>query len=446
MSRPRATKLRRQIGIVGATLLGLGSILGTGVFVSLGLATAATGPAVLIAIALAGVVALCNALSSAQLASSYPRSGGTYEYGYRYLTPTLGFTAGWMFLIAKSASAATAALGLAGYGLMAANMHEPPLQTAVALAAAGMMTILVAGGLRRSNWVNALLVAATIGSLIAFVSLGMHRAIVGSVEHMTPLFPRPGGDVVGGWQQSVMTGRHLLGATALMFVAYTGYGRIATLSEEVRQPRRTIPIAIVVTLALSVLVYVAVGFVAVASVGPDAVIEATHQKAAPLEAVAQLWEMPRLGWVMTAGAITAMGGVLLNLLLGLSRVMLAMGRRRDMPQIVARLDEEGSTPWIAVVIVGAIVMGLILIGDVRMTWSLSAFTVLIYYGITNLAAIRLPRRLRLYPAFVPWCGLVSCLGLAACVNLDAMLIGIGIILAGLLWHRIAFRRRRSVIG
>jgi APA family basic amino acid/polyamine antiporter len=351
-----------------------------------------------------------------------------------------------MFLVANSASAATAALGLAGYGLMAIDMHEPMLATGVALAAAGMMTILVAGGVRRSNWANALLVAITIGSLAVFIGVGMHRAIVGSVEHMTPLFRKPDGDVVGAWQQGFLTARHLLGATALMFVAYTGYGRIATLSEEVHRPRRTIPIAIIVTLAISVLLYAGVGFVAVASVGPEAVVEATQQKAAPLEAVAQLWEMPRLGWLMTAGAVTAMGGVLLNLLLGLSRVMLAMGRRRDMPQIVARLDEEGTTPWVAVLVVGAIVMGLVLIGDIRMTWSLSAFTVLIYYGITNLAAIRLPKRLRLYPAFVPWCGLISCLGLAACVNLDAMLIGLVILIAGVTWHRVAFRRRRSVIG
>ena len=446
MSRTRTRKLKRQIGVVGATLLGLGSILGTGVFVSFGLAMETAGPAVLIAIVIAGLVAGCNALSSAQLASSYPRSGGTYEYGYRYLTPTLGFTAGWMFLIAKSASAATAALGLAGYGLLAFDMYEPGLATAVALGAAGMMTIIVAGGVTRSNAANAILLAVTIGSLVVFVGVGMHRAIVGSVEHMSPLFPRPAGDVVGAWQRSLMTARHLLGATALMFVAYTGYGRIATLSEEVHHPRRTIPIAIVVTLAVSMLLYLSVGFVAVASVGPEAVVKATQQHAAPLEVVARMWERPRLGWLMTAGAITAMGGVLLNLLLGLSRVLLAMGRRRDMPSIVARLDEEGTTPWVAVIVMGLVVMGLILLGDIRMAWSLSAFTVLIYYGITNLAAIRLPKRLRLYPVFIPWCGLISCLGLAACVNRHAMITGIVIVVIGLIWHRIVFRRRRSVIG
>ena len=106
-------QLQRELGLAGATVTGLGSILGTGVFVSLAIAAGITGPSVILAIVLAAGLALCNALSSAQLAAAHPISGGTYEYGYKYLSPRLGFTAGWLFLCAKTASAATAALGFA---------------------------------------------------------------------------------------------------------------------------------------------------------------------------------------------------------------------------------------------------------------------------------------------------------------------------------------------
>jgi len=156
---PASGALKRQVGLGGAVLLGLGSILGTGVFVSLGLAAGVAGPAVVPAVAAAGLVALCNALSSAQLAASHPVSGGTYEYGYRYLTPTLGFTAGWMFLCAKSASAATAALGFAGYLLIALGLEVGAALVPTALGVTVLVTAVVLGGLRRSNVVNAVLVS-----------------------------------------------------------------------------------------------------------------------------------------------------------------------------------------------------------------------------------------------------------------------------------------------
>jgi APA family basic amino acid/polyamine antiporter len=110
-------QLRREVGVVGATMMGLGSIVGTGIFVSMGIAAGSAGPAVVLAIALSALIAVCNGLSSAQLAAAHPVSGGTYEYGYRWLHPSLGFLAGWMFVCAKTASAATAALGFSGYVL-----------------------------------------------------------------------------------------------------------------------------------------------------------------------------------------------------------------------------------------------------------------------------------------------------------------------------------------
>ncbi|MGH7145146.1 MAG: APC family permease, partial [Planctomycetota bacterium] len=304
-------------------MMGLGSILGTGVFVSIGIAAGVTGPSVVLAIVLAGGVALCNAFSSAQLAASHPVSGGTYEYGYKYLHSTAGFTAGWMFLCAKCASAATAALGFAGY-LLALIGAAGGERWAIPLAAGatGLLTALVLGGIKRSNWVNTAIVAVTLVALASFVVVGAATAPAGARAHFSP-FLAP---VAGVKEANPAAPLHgLFYATALMFVAYTGYGRIATLGEEVREPRRTIPRAILATLAVSALLYVAVGVVAVATAGAPALAAAVQQKeVAPLTLVARGFAQPWVAPLVALGAMTAMLGVLLNLILGLSRIVLAM--------------------------------------------------------------------------------------------------------------------------
>ena len=406
-------------------LLGLGSILGTGIFVSIGIAAGIAGTSVSIAVALAAVLATLNGLSSAQLAASHPVSGGTYEYGYRYLTPSFGFAAGWLFLCAKSASAATAALGLAGYALMLAGITEPTWRVAVALGAVVGITVLVASGMRRSNVTNAVIVSVTIAALLAFVIVGAPAALAPSGPSVAPPGASGGGSVA------------LFHATAILFVAYTGYGRIATLGEEVRAPRESIPRAIVITLVATMLLYVAVTAVAVGIAGAPGLAEATRSNAAPLAVVARRLSTPVIAWVLSAAAVTAMAGVLLNLVLGLSRVLLAMGRRRDMPSAVARISPRTSSPMAAVVVIGALVAALTLVGDVRVTWSFSAFTVLVYYAITNLAALRLPRAERRYPRLVPVAGLLGCLSLAFFVEPAVWGAGLAVLAAGLLWHWVA---------
>lgn len=425
--------LRRELGLFGAVMMGMGSIVGTGVFVSIGIAAGVTGPSVLLAIALAAVVAACNAFSSAQLAASHPVSGGTYEYGYLYLRPWLGFTAGWMFLCAKSASAATAALGFSGYLLTALNL-ESSLRVPVALAAGAALVAVVLGGLRRSNAVNVAIVSITLAALLGFVCAGLPRAVASGAGHLAPFFQASDG-ATGAWGG-------FLQATALMFVAFTGYGRIATLGEEVRDPRRTIPRAIVATVALAAGLYLAVGGVAVAAAGTEALREATRAQAAPLEVFARGFGVPGLAALIAAGAMTAMLGVLLNLILGLSRVLLAMGRRGDMPAATAKLDANGSTPWVAVLVVGAIILGLAALGDVKTTWSFSAFTVLIYYAITNLAALKMPPQERLYPRACAWLGLAACLFLAFWVEWQVWLSGLGLLGVGLVWFGAARNQKQ----
>lgn len=437
--------LARELGVFGATIMGLGAMVGTGVFVSIGVSAGVAGPSVVLAIALAALVATCNALSSAQLAASMPVSGGTYEYGYAYLNPWLGFTAGWMFLCAKIASAATAALGFAGYLLQALRIEGFVVPVAVAAAAA--LTGIVLAGIRQSNRANIVIVSITIFALTFFVIAGSLTVSFAGSQPWHPFF-QPSADNGSGPAAA------LFHATALMFVAFTGYARIATLGEEVREPRKTIPRAIVFTLLLSGVLYVAVGAVGISTIGPEAMAGAAQTEIAPLEVAARTFGIPGAAWIISLGAVTAMLGVLLNLLLGLSRMLLAMGRRRDMPGLFARVTPSGS-PTAAVIAIGVAIGALAMLSDVKTTWAFSAFTVLIYYAITNLAALRLPRDKRLYSPLIAWSGLAACLFLAFWVERQIWLIGLGLIVAGLIWHAVASRilrasapahRRESVVG
>jgi len=423
-----AGQLTRQLGTFGAVMMGMGAIVGTGVFVSIGIAAGIAGPAVILAIAIGAALATCNGLSSAQLAASHAVSGGTYEYGYRYATPLLGFLAGFMFLCAKSASAATAALGFAGYTLNALG-YSTASNVPLALGIIGLIGLIVLTGLRRSNTANIIIVSITLASLGFFIIGGLPIALERGADSFDPFFQSPS-------HASSSATVALLHAAALMFVAFTGYGRIATMGEEVRHPKRTIPRAIIITLIVSLLLYIAVGIVGIGAVGAEAFARATDEQAAPLEVIARTFAIPGAGWVLAIGAVTAMAGVLLNLILGLSRVLLAMGRRGDMPRFTARLTSTNN-PAAAIIVMTLIIAGIALIGDVRVAWSFSAFTVLIYYAITNICALRLPAEHRLYPRWIAWCGLAGCLGLAFFVSPMIWITGSALIVLAALWHTLA---------
>lgn len=419
-------QLRREVGLGGAVLLGLGSMIGTGAFVSIGIATGIAYSWTVIAVLIAGFLALCNAMSSAQLAAAHPVSGGTYEYGYRLLTPSLGFIAGWTFLLAKSASAATAALALAR--VVADLLLDSPSNSDAEFAAQilaplipAIMTFVVFAGIRRSNQLNIAIVTVT---FIGFAWLGE-----GMVHWVKLRPPRIGSEPLTAEKM-----RQILEATAICFVAFTGYGRLATLGEEVKEPRRTIPRAILLTLSICLVLYLLIA-IATRSIAAFNAIgwQGTLVDLGKYASRGSVWN-----WVSIA-AVTAMLGVLLNLVLGLSRVWLAMGRRGDMPAILARVNEKHSTPGPAVILTGIVIAGITLVNDLKIAWSFSAFTVLIYYAITNLAALRLPREQRLYPRVLAWIGLLVCISLAWFVEMRVWIVGVALIGVGLIWH---FARRR----
>lgn len=409
--------LKRQVGLAGALLLGLGSMVGTGLYAVIPMLAGSMGEGVLLALFLAALLALCNGLNSAQLAANYPVSGGTYEYGYRLLTPGWGFLAGWTFLLAKSASAATAALALAVYLLGEETLV--PIRILVALALVGLMTWLVTRGIQRTNMVNAVLVTLSIGAVTVFVLASWWLSGSAEVaEASEPFYTHI------GWFE----------ACAWLFVAYTGYGRIATLGEEIHEPRRNITRAMWLTLGVTAFLYILVA--AVVATEPRFVGHLS------LRAMARELDAPFVGWVVALGAAVAMLGVTLNLLLGLSRMLFAMARRGDLYPGFARVDAEQS-PRLAVIGVGVLIGLLVLLGDLKTTWSFSAFTVLIYYGVCNMAALRLPARKRLYSKWVAWVGMAGCFFLALMINLPTLLSSCAIIFVGLVirhWTRQHYRR------
>jgi APA family basic amino acid/polyamine antiporter len=405
------TKLVREVALPGAVLLGLGSMLGTGVYATLGLAIPRAGHAWELALVIATMTALCSGLSSARLAARYPVSGGTYVYGCEVLRPAVGFAAGWLFLVAKSASAAAAVLAcalLVPGELPAPGVFGPLIAVALASVANA--------GLRRGNRLNAVLVGISLVGLAAFV--------VWALSSPVPLAP-PDADA------KPPAPREIFLAAALLFVAFTGYGRVATMGEEIREPARNIPRAVVVTVLVAGLVY---GLVASAGAGRFVAVAAEFDSDADidsltLQALTEVGGAP--GWVracLACGAVTALLGVAFNLILGLSRVVLAMARRGDLPGGLGRIDVRRNNPARAVWMVLGLVLVFSLVG-VRFAWEVSAGSVLLYYGITNLCALRLPDPPPMTRP-VAMLGLVSCFHLAFHVPWRALVLVAGILLVG----------------
>lgn len=421
----QSQSLQRRIGLAGATAFGLGAILGTGVFVTVVTATHQHGTAVLIGIALAALAAVCNGLSSAQLAAAFPVSGGTYEYAYRVLNPWLGFTAGWLFLCAKCASAAAAALGAASYvQLWLPHTAQIPavLIAVIILICVGLITL---SGIRWANGFNLVLVVVSLSSLAFFVgevalSQERYEVQVGSSSSLS----------VWGTLQ----------AAAIMFVAFTGYGRIATLGEEVQDPRRTIPRAVIVTLILTAGVYLCV---ALATLHLLSISDSAEPPQNLLELASPHVSRLAIVW-LTAGALAAMLAVENNLILGLSRVVLAMGRRGDLPARLAQLNQQNTSPTAALILVVMSIGLVILISDFKIAWEFSAVTVLVYYGITNLCALRLEKSQRMFPPWVSILGVMLTFGLA--VFIQPKVWGVAVILLLLGWCMRGFFRNSRFLG
>ncbi|MBM0278094.1 APC family permease [Micromonospora tarensis] len=399
-------QLARRLGVPDAVVIGLGSMLGAGVFVVFGPAAAAAGGAGLLpALVLAGFIAYCNATSSARLAARYPESGGTYVYGRERLGPFAGFLAGWGFVVGKTASCAAMALTIGAY-------LWPGQARLVAVGAVLAVTAVNLRGIAKTATVTRALVALVLAVLTVVAVVG----VLGGPVQLARLTD-PGGSARG-----------VLTAAGLLFFAFAGYARIATLGEEVRDPRRTIPRAVPLALGTVLVIYLVLAVVALGVLGADRLAGST----APLVDVVTAAGLPNLAWVVRAGATIAVTGVLLSLVAGVGRTTLAMARRRDLPGALAAVHPVHQVPHRAEAAVAAVVILVVLLGDVRQAIGFSSCTVLVYYAITNAAALTLGRDpdRRLPVRVLAGLGLVGCLLLAVNLPLGSVLAGFGVLAVG----------------
>jgi APA family basic amino acid/polyamine antiporter len=404
--------LKPQLRLFDAIATGLAAILGAGIFAVIAPAAGIAGPALLASLLIAAFVAFCNAMSSAQLAIVYPRAGGTYEFGRRVLGKWWGYSAGWMFLVANTVGPGAIALAFGGY--VNAVLPMVPVRIA-AVVAAVFMTSINAFGIRRSVRVTDVVVVLSILSLLAFVLIGIPNW---HLSNFSPFFPSSG--PVG-----------VLDATALLFFAYTGYSRIATLVEEVHDPKSTIPKATVAALGMATGLYVLVAGTAVAVLGTSALAQSSSPLEATMTAVGSAIGIA----IIAAGALLTTFNEGLSDLLGVSRVAFAMGREADLPQGLARLGAEHN-PWRSVIFVGAIAILVAGLAPFTLAIAVSSFGTLLYYSIANLSAIRLKKEQRKYPIALSVAGLIGCVSLAFSLALQEVEIGLAILLAGLLFRSI----------
>ncbi|WP_046318705.1 APC family permease [Mycobacterium sp. UM_Kg1] len=396
--------LRRQLGVLDAVLIGLGSMMGAGIFVAVAPAARAAGGALLVGLAIAAVIAYCNATSSARLAALYPASGGTYVYGRERLGPLWGYLAGWGFVVGKTASCAAMALTVGVYA-WPAHPH------AVAVGAVVVLTAVNLTGVQKSAWLTRVIVAVVLAVLAAVIV----TAFVGGPASLpaTPVPSAPLGSV--------------LQAAGLLFFAFAGYARIATLGEEVRDPARTIPRAIPIALGVALVFYALIAVAALNVLGPQRLAESPAPLAQLVTDAGAQWLAP----VVRVGAVVAATGSLLALILGVSRTTLAMARDRYLPEALAAVHPRFGVPYRAELAVGAVVAVLAAATDIRGAIGFSSFAVLVYYAVANASALTLSAREGRPLRLIPLVGLAGCLIVACAMPRASVLAGLAVFALGI---------------
>jgi APA family basic amino acid/polyamine antiporter len=409
--------LARRLGTGDAVVIGLSSMIGAGIFAAFGPAARAAGSWLLLGLAIAGGVAYCNAVASAQLAAQYPTSGGTYVYGRERLGEWWGFVAGWGFVIGKTASCAAMALTFASYAV------GGPLWVDRLVAAAAVVALTAANyhGISRTAEAARVLVGLSVLALLvvvlAIATSGNGHAGIGSSSF----------GVYG-----------VLQSAGLLFFAFAGYARIATLGEEVKNPQETIPRAVPIALGIAFALYLAVAVAALVGAGPEALAGSTRPLATAVDAAGAAWALP----VVRIGAAVASLGALLALIAGIGRTTLAMARNSDLPGWLASVHARHRVPDHAELLVGAAVVVLVLTTDLRNAIGFSSFGVLLYYAIANASAYTQPRGWRRWPRALNVVGLGACLVLVVTLPWSAIAAGAGVIAVGLIGRALAVRRRR----
>jgi APA family basic amino acid/polyamine antiporter len=384
--------LKRNLNLLDATAIGVGAIIGAGIFVVLGIAMGYAGPSVIISIIIAGIIASFTAFSFAELGSAIPKAGGAYSFAFELLSPSAGFIVGFLWLFAQIVGGATISLGFASY--FVAIFPAFSIKTVAVLAAMGL-TGLNLIGIKQSSIVNNILVTIKIGILALFIGFGIFQI---HPQYLSDFSPN---GVYG-----------ILQGAGFIFFAYLGFGRISALGEEVKNPERNLPLAVLFALCLSVVLYVLTGLTAA---GLQDYRILAHS-GSPIAAAANATGNSMLVAAVSIGALIATASVLLTNLLGLSRVAFAMARNGQLPKSIARVSSRLGTPYVSILAMGALLTALAYALDLKEAAAITSFSILFVHLTVNLSAIRLRRKMTnnagfrapLYPS-IPLLGLVSCL-------------------------------------
>jgi APA family basic amino acid/polyamine antiporter len=387
-------ELKRTLSLLDATSIGIGAIIGAGIFVVLGIAVGYAGPAVIISMAIAGTVALFTALSFAELGSAIPKQGGTYEFAYEMISPFVAFISGCLWLFGQTVAGAAVSLGLASYFVAMFPFFSLKV---IAVSAALVLTVLNLIGTRHSAMVNNILVLIKIVILCLFVGFGVFQVNSHNYSQFAP------NGFVG-----------ILQGAGFIFFAYLGFGRIAALGEEVKNPKRTLPLAILLALIISVVLYVVTGLVATGL--QDYRILAGS--GSPLTDAARATGNFTLIATISFGALVATASVLLTNLIGLSRVSFAMARKGQLPKSLATIHPKLGTPYVSILITGALMAVLAFVADLRQTAAITSFSILSTHVVLHFSAIRLRKKIPNLKTFkAPFYPLIPSLGLASCIIL-----------------------------
>lgn len=376
-----------------------------------------------VALVVAAVVAWCNARSSAQLAAAFPTAGGTYVYGRRMLGQWPGFIAGWGFVIGKTASCAAIALTI-GHAVL-----PDPWARLAAVGAVILVLGVNAFGITRTATASVVIVGLVLAVLVVFLIITFTAWQNGDASALG----RDGGGSIEADAFGVLR------AAGLLFFAFAGYARVATLGEEVRNPERTIPRAITASLLVTLVVYGLVCAAVLTVLGTDGVAASISPIVAAARATVPTW-LPTL--VAVAAAVAAAGS-LLALTAGVGRTTLAMAREGDLPSGLSRLDRRHGTPWVADAVLGVIVCVLVAFGDITTVIGFSSFAVLVYYLVANLSAFRQQGAHRLSPRAVQVIGAAGCVALACALPVASVLTGLAVLLLGVGYRIVRLRLVRA---
>jgi APA family basic amino acid/polyamine antiporter len=412
------TTLHRGIGLFDATTIGIGAIIGGGIFVVTGIAAGLAGPALIISMVISAAISSFTAFSFSKLSVILPKEGGVYGFAYEFISPFAGFTAGWMWIFSNIFVGAAVSLGFASY--FVALFPSLSIKV-VAIVVCSFFTILNLVGIRRSAMINSILVSAKVLILLFFIGFGFFY-VTGS--NFVPFAPNGSLGVLQG--------------SALIFFAYAGFARITLLAEEVKDPSRTIPRSILLALGISTVIYLLTSFVAVGLVG---YVNLSASSSPLAEAIGVTGSHLAVS-LISVGAMMATASVLLTTILGVSRVVFAMARNNDIPKLLSSIHSKFKTPYYAVAVTGILMILAIVFTDFTRLVAVSSFAVLLYYSLANLAAIRLSRRKNHF-SIISAVGLFSCLGLLAFLAIDSWIIGTIGVAAGIVFYQAWIKIRRN---